>query len=215
MNNNSSIKKVLTIIGNIIFWLLLSLSLLILIIGIKDKKQNKQFEIFGYSFSTVVTDSMTPTIKVNDIIIIKDIDFNEIKVGDIIVYYNSEQNINVVHRVVDTNESENSVITRGDKYKDDESRTDKIHTTKDNYIGKVVSYGSFLGIGKLARSSKNIIFLIIFLIFLYILIISIINIIKLNKEKTMEEFKQKEKDEKEKMREELLKEIEDEKSKKA
>lgn len=202
-------KKILSIIGNVICGILLFFALLILVLGVVNHKQGKQLKLFGYSFSTVVTPSMEDTIKVNDIIIVKDVDFSDIKVGDIIVYYNYEYNINVVHRVVNIN-SDGSLITKGDNNND----VDAIQTTENNYVGKVVKYGSFLGLGKFVQSSKNIIFLIIFLIFLYLLIVAIKNLFKASKEKMKEEIKAKQETiDKEKLREEIMKELEEKENK--
>lgn len=202
-------KKILSLIGNLICGCLLCFALVILIVGVINYKQGKQLRLFGYSFSTVVTPSMEDTIMVNDIIIVKDVDFEDIKVGDIIVYYNYEYNINVVHRVVEIKD-DGSLVTKGDN----NTSIDAISTTKDNYIGKVVKYGSFLGLGKFLRSGKNIVFLIIFLIFLYLLIVAIKNLFKANKEKTLEEYKsQHDTIDKEKLREEIMKELEDENKK--
>lgn len=206
MEQKTSSKKVFSIIGNVICGGLFVIALLILILGIINHKQGKQLKFFGYSFSTVVTPSMEDTIKVNDIIIFKDVPFEDVKVNDIIVYYNDEYHINVVHRVVGINE-DGSLITKGDN----NNSVDAIYTTSSNYIGKVVKYGSFLGIGKLARNNKNIIFVIIFLIFLYILIVAIQNIFKISKEKAkLELSKKQETIDEEKLREEIRKEIEDE-----
>lgn len=206
MEQKNSRKKIFSIIGNIICGGLFVVALLILILGIISHKQGKQLKFFGYSFSTVVTPSMEDTIKVNDIIVFKEIPFENIKVNDIIVYYNDEYHINVVHRVVGINE-DGSLVTKGDN----NNSVDAIYTTSSNYVGKVVKYGSFLGIGKLARNNKNIIFAIIFLIFLYILIVAIQNIFKVNKEKAELEFSKKQETINEaKLREEIRKEIEEE-----
>lgn len=199
-------KKIFSIIGDIVSGILLVLAVLLLILGIVSHKQGKLLKIFGYSFSTVVTPSMEDTIKVNDIIIFKDVPFEDIEVNDIIVYYNDQYNINVVHRVVGIN-SDSSLVTKGDN----NNAVDSISTTKDNYLGKVVKYGHFLGIGKLATNNKNIIFLLIFLVFLYILIVSIKSIIKASKEKDKMEIEQKQETiDRQKLREEIMKEIEEE-----
>ncbi len=200
-------KQIFNLIGNVIYWLLLIFSLCILIFGIISQKNNKQLKIFGYSFSVVITPSMEDTINVNDIIIVKDYDFKEIKENDIIVYYNNSANINVVHRVIKIND-DGSFVTQGDN----NSTPDSIFTTESNYIGKVVSYGSYLGLGKLLTNSKSVIFIVLILIFAYILVINIKNIFKINQEKNKEILKQSNTIDKEKLRDEILKEIENSKT---
>jgi signal peptidase I len=100
--------------------------------------------LFGLAapFFEVVSDSMTPTLQVNDTIIIRHIPFSDLKVGDIIVFtspYNSSQI--VVHRIIDHFEIDNNITTiirtQGD------ANTFYIFgidypIREHNYIGKVV-----------------------------------------------------------------------------
>ncbi len=48
----------------------------------------------------VVSDSMEPTFYKGDLVVVKGVDTEDIKVGDIIVFYNPYRNIPVVHRVI-------------------------------------------------------------------------------------------------------------------
>lgn len=64
----------------------------------------------------VVSKSMEPTFYKGDIVVIKGVDPSEVKVGDIIVYYNPYRNFPVVHRVVEIKREGSSFcfITKGD-----------------------------------------------------------------------------------------------------
>ena len=64
----------------------------------------------------VVSNSMLPTFSRGDLIIVKGVDPKEIKVGDVIVYYNPLTRMPIVHRVVDIWELEDGrrFITKGD-----------------------------------------------------------------------------------------------------
>lgn len=174
---------------NISYIIIISIFVLIialLIIGTKRIKENKLLYIFGYSYSVVPTPSMKDTINPNDIIIIKNVPFEDIKLEDIIVYYNCEENKNIVHRVKIDNE-DGSFTTKGDNNDD----YDKVSVTKDNYLGKAVSYGSFLGLGKLILNGRNAVFFVIIIIFAYIIISEIINLIKFSKQKQTQEIENK------------------------
>jgi len=202
--NKKNIFVVLQTVLTVIFVLF---SLILMILGTISLRKGKMLKIFGYSFSVVLTPSMEPTIKVNDIIIIKDISFNELEERDIIVYYNNIENINVVHRIKYFNE-DGSITTKGDN----NPVEDAIHTTEANYIGKVVKHTKCLGFGTVVADYKNIVFVIIIIILSYIIISELINIVKTLKEKQELELKKKNLEiEKQKLREELLKEIEEEK----
>ena len=116
-------KKVLSkILGNILN-ILLIIAFLILIFGIyynvQTKLLNKEYvNIFGYTFFEVATGSMSGSIEVGDVVLVKIT--NEVQENDIIVF--KENNSFITHRVVkkdgdiittkgDANNTEDSPIT--------------------------------------------------------------------------------------------------------
>ena len=64
----------------------------------------------------VVSTSMEPTFCKGDIVVVKGVNPEDIKVGDIIVYYNPYRHFPVVHRVVAINREDSKIyfITKGD-----------------------------------------------------------------------------------------------------
>ena len=198
-----------TIILGIVSLALIILSITIMIIGTSMISKGKTIKLFGYSFSVVVTDSMVPTINVDDIIIIKDYDYDKLEVNDIIVYRNTEYNINVVHRIIEVN-IDGTYKTKGDH----NLTEDSFPITKDIFVGKVVKYGNILGIGKVLNHYRWAIIIAIALIFIYIINSELVSIIKKLKEKQLKELEQEEtynnlsyEERKELMRQELLKEL--------
>lgn len=181
-------KKIFNIIATVFTSLLFVLTLVILIIGITANSQNKIPKVFGYSYSAIVTGSMEPKIGVGDIVISKDIDFDEIVIDDVIIFYSAVENKHIVHRVIRI-EEDGSLITKGDA----NSSEDPASVTKDNYEGKVVNVVP--KIGKLILNYRNLLFGIIILIFIFIIINEIRHIIKnINedrKQKLEKEFKEK------------------------
>ncbi len=92
------VNKILAIFKSILTILIICIMAIILINFIQLKILKKEYpNFFGYSFFEVVTNSMAPTIKTNDIIIVK-LDA-EIKKDDIITY--KKDNTFVTHRVTD------------------------------------------------------------------------------------------------------------------
>ena len=92
------------------------------------KIQNKKFfNIFGYTAFNVVTGSMSPTLEIGDVIVVKV--GNDIIKDDIITYYKDDNFI--THRAVEVNGD--NIIARGDANNGSDSPI-----TKDMIVGKVV-----------------------------------------------------------------------------
>lgn len=208
-------KKVLKIVLNVLTVAMFALTILVLIMGISAARKNKPLKIFNYGYSVVVTDSMENTIMTNEIVFYKFIKFEDVKEQDIIVFYSAPDKINKVHRVVEIDEVNHSLTTRGDNVKILEN--DSFKVTEEYFYGKVIGHSKLLGIGNIVKNGRNIIFFVIIMIFLYIIITEVINILKLNNERQkiiLEEQNKKNLElEKDKMREEILKELKEEEKK--
>ena len=74
---------------------------------------------FGIGASVVLTGSMEPTLKVNDLVIVKTADSYE--VGDIVVFQNGDELI--IHRIVELDIENERVTTKGDANDIDDSST--------------------------------------------------------------------------------------------
>lgn len=212
---NKPSKVITTIIMVIVF----ILCIYVMIAGTKAITENKLLMFFGYNYSVVASPSMEPEIMTNDVIIVKNSDYSDLEIGDIIVYYNSELQMNIVHRIIAVYE-DGTFQTKGDN----NNSADTIHVSEDIYLGKVVTFGKFLGIGHLINNGRDFIFVLIILIFGYLMISEIINIIKTLKEKDKLRIEQTQKEQinkdldeqKEKLKQEVLAELEKEnKGKKA
>lgn len=135
---NSKKITIPTILG-ILFCLILIpilISNLVLII----KGYTNPGEIPGYGKTKpliVLTDSMDPTIKSGDLILIRVIDFDDVEEGDIISYFESEtqRTTTVTHRVIeiiyDDNGNKLEFVTQGDA----NNIEDSDHVTRGKLIG--------------------------------------------------------------------------------
>ena len=91
-------------------------------------------------FFKVASDSMIPTLQVNDTIIVNHIQFADLKIGNIIVFkslYNNSQLI--VHTIIDLTNNQNQIIiqTKGDANPFPIDGID-YPIKVQNYIGKVI-----------------------------------------------------------------------------
>ena len=87
--------------------------------------------VFGYSALTVKTGSMSGTIEIGDLIIIKDT--GEYEIGDIITFLHEGDTVPTTHRIISMDEN-GLFITRGDA----NNVQDALPVSKDIILGEVV-----------------------------------------------------------------------------
>ena len=83
----TGIAKVFSIIVDVLIVPVIILAFACTILTFSAKANNQVPSIFGMSIVTVLSDSMEPEHKVNDVLIIKQIDTEKLKVGDKIAFY--------------------------------------------------------------------------------------------------------------------------------
>ena len=91
--------------------------------------------LFGINFFKVVSGSMEPNLKINDVIIVKKT--NDLNVDDIITYKDKSGQY-VTHRIVEIND--NNIITKGDA-----NNTNDNPITYDDVVGKLVYKTKIIG----------------------------------------------------------------------
>jgi len=140
------IKKIVKSIASIFLVLLVLLCVYTFIVT--DIMKKDYVNVFGYTYFVVATGSMSGTIEVDDIILVK-LD-NDVKVGDIITYRNRDGDI-ITHRLIE--KSGNRYIAQGDA-----------NNASDEPIGKEQIIGSVDMIVSPSFILKSIaIFLILFI----------------------------------------------------
>ena len=198
------VKKIFSIFCTIFF----VLSTIFLISNVSNRGSNKPNDIFGYYVFVVVSDSMDPTLKVNDIFL--SVKTDEIEEGDIITFLEDDGPLKgelITHRVetIDKSGEEYIYYCRGDK----EGAPLDNGITKDQIVGKYVTI--IPGVSWLYRVMSTGIgfFLIIILPISAIFITEIIDLIKKLKKNDEEDKKQNYLDElKDQIKKELSKENE-------
>ena len=102
----------------------------------------------GFGIAEVLSDSMYPTIKTGDVVII--VPQDEYQVGDIVAF--QDDNMVVTHRIVGVHEN-GDFITQGDANNTEDTHNNDL-ALKEIYIyGKVVK--TFEGIGPVVRVIKS------------------------------------------------------------
>ena len=112
-------KKIFDIAINVIICLIFVVSVFVIIAN-SSIEENGVPSLFGYTMSSVQSDSMTGTFEKGDIVIGKLVDENtDIEVDDIVSFWDSKDGIKFIntHRVVEVYEFENAKFydTKGDK----------------------------------------------------------------------------------------------------
>lgn len=152
-------KPITIIIGKILNILLVIVSILI-IIGVYYIVQIKVFQneysnLFGYTFFEVATGSMSNTIEIGDIVVVKIT--KEVNKNEIIVYRDGDNF--VTHRLIEKD---------GDKLvaKGDANNSEDKPITEEQILGRVICVIPKIGIWRKIFLSPEIIGLILALIFL-------------------------------------------------
>lgn len=106
MTENSKIKKFLKKVRGVVLYFLVVAALVYIIpMALSWILQTK------YPMAAITSNSMWPTLKKGDLVLIKGVSKNEITVGDIVVFVN-EKNAFTIHRVVELGEE--TLVTKGD-----------------------------------------------------------------------------------------------------
>ncbi len=203
-------KKIVTGLLTGIATLIFILSIGIMFIGTRAIQRNEPLFIFGYSFSIVPTDSMIgdqeDSINPYDIAIIKKASFEDIEIGDVIVF---QGEINgtpalIIHRVIGLH-PEGGYETKGDN---PQNSVDPDPVTEDNFKAIYQSKITFLKpIAELATGSRSIIFGSLITVLLVMVILEVMSLIKTVKKEQENKLREQMKaDMKEKLYQEVLEE---------
>lgn len=156
-------KKVIEILAVILIYN-------IILIAISSENNVNLINMFGYKSYVIKTNSMEPTINVNDVVINKEVKQDELNVGDVITFLHEGEVI--THRItkIDNDGDVTHYTTKGDN----NNIEDIFKITYENIKGKHVITIPYLG--KIIRLLENkLLFLIILLITLIFLFVQLQN----------------------------------------
>ena len=104
-------KKILKIVLKILYQIFIIICLLLVVIIVLQKVTASNRTILGYRIFRVITGSMEPEYDIGQVVICKEIDPNNIKVGDDIVYLGKYGEYNgkiIMHEVIGIDRDENN-----------------------------------------------------------------------------------------------------------
>lgn len=129
-------QKVLNIVGITLCIILIPILIVNCVLIVKGIANEDEVPgIFGRTPLIVLTDSMYPEIESGDIIICKDIDPSDVKIGDVISFFDPESNGTAVvtHRVIDVLHHEGKLYFRTQG--DNNNAVDKASVPEENLVG--------------------------------------------------------------------------------
>lgn len=178
--------------------LIFLLTMYVLIFGTIALRNNKLLNIFGYSYGLVPSDSMDgvapegatiDSFKKGSIVIVKFIDFDDLKINDVVVFKSDEAGIPLkVHRIVE--EHDNYYVTKGDHASSSLDSNDLV--TKEKYQAKVINVFYLFGIASSFTNFRGIILLVIIVILFASMLYQIYNVVKHKNESKRKEISDEE-----------------------
>lgn len=147
-------KSVLDIIVANVITLIFILTFLLMVFFVYCSMTNRMPTVFGYHMLRVVTGSMDPTYPEGSYIVVKSIDTDKLKVGEVISFYSRDEAIAGqvnTHRIkeIKNNNGTKSFVTKGDA----NPTQDPVEVQPEDIVGKVIAHANIIdGIGKAIRN---------------------------------------------------------------
>ena len=179
---NRSAKNIIKKVLNIIEWIVLICSIILLVYIFASTFSGKAASLFGTSVLHVVTGSMEPTISVDDFIMVKKTDVSKLKEKDIIAFYSESpdtKGLMVIHRIIRVNE-DGTFVTKGDA----NTLEDAVAVSRDKVIGKYMGEAWFLNWLVSFVSLKKLLLLLVIIPMFFISIYEVKTLAKLFKAET-------------------------------
>ena len=170
--------RVMTVLSVIIF-----VFGLVIFLSVLNAAAGKVPSVFGFSVLQVSSGSMEPEHMTGSVVIVRETDVTELKVGDVISFYSLDKEISGkvnTHRIIKIDYmidgDEPIFTTKGDR--NDLPDKDKVHAA--NVIGKVVyDLGTVSGSVLSVLRNPNVIFFVIVLPLIFITFSEAINLVTL------------------------------------
>jgi len=159
-NKKDKIKNVLYIIVHIILVPILIYNTFLIIQSLVKPNETPSF--LGIKTYVIISGSMEPEIQIGDIVITKEVDIEELNLGDIISYRKGESVI--THRITKIEKEDEKIVitTKGDS----NNAEDTYEITEGNIEGRVIKVIPSIGNISLLLQNKIIIILILLIAFL-------------------------------------------------
>lgn len=140
-----AVKRAAEVLFSVVLWAVILVAALFAFTTLATKDTNKVASLAGYTPLSVVTDSMSPTFRAGDLILIRKCDTSKLEQGDIVTFHtiiNNEYTLNT-HRIekIQTQNGMRSYVTKGDN-----NDIADIHMISDGdivgrYVGRLPGFG--------------------------------------------------------------------------
>ena len=132
-----SVKKTFGVLTEVILVIFIISQLIMFVSWETALRGSHDPSVFGFTRTVVMSGSMEPTIPVGSMAITMKQDTYE--VGDVIMYWNSDYNLYILHRIVE--DTPNGFITQGDA----NAHPDSQFVKHDQIVGKCIFFSAALG----------------------------------------------------------------------
>lgn len=134
-----AINKILKWLSTLILVILVMIGIVLIGIFISGKVAQSKGKTPPISLYTIISPSMTPNIKVYDVVVVKTTDTSALQVGDVISFYSNNVYFDgkpITHRIVKKYNTEEGIsyITKGDA----NAVVDNEYVYEQNIVGKVI-----------------------------------------------------------------------------
>lgn len=170
-------------VGNVLLGLLVIMAIISVVVFINSKRTNDPIPTVGnIKMLSVLSNSMSPTFKVYDLIIDKKVPTEQLKKGDAITF--REGDAIVTHRIVDIQNKDSKILykTKGDA----NNVEDENLVPAENVVAKYLFRIPYMGL-IITKIKGPLGIAIVWLIFMYIIIKEVWSELKKNKLKAAED----------------------------
>lgn len=134
-----AINKILKWLSTLILVILVMIGIVLIGIFISGKVAQSKGKTPPISLYTIISPSMTPNIKVYDVVVVKTTDTSALQVGDVISFYSNNVYFDgkpITHRIVEKYNTEEGISyrTKGDA----NAVVDNDYVYEQNIVGKVI-----------------------------------------------------------------------------
>ena len=137
-------RTAFTIMLNTVFYLFSAIALIIILSsGIQSESNEEAPNVMGFSVLRVVTGSMEPTLEINTVILIREVEPNNLQIGDIATYLRDD-GLLITHRVysIETDDFGNNIAFR---LKGDANSAAGGLIPSEDIVGHVIFYSYAIG----------------------------------------------------------------------
>lgn len=141
----NAVKRAAGVLFSILLWAVILMAALFAFTTLATKDTNKVASLAGFTPLSVVTDSMSPTFRSGDLILIRKCDPHQLASGDIVTFHtiiNNEYTLNT-HRIVEIQETNGlrTYVTKGDNNAIADVRMISDGDIVGRYVGRLPGFG--------------------------------------------------------------------------